>query len=213
MNGLPFLELFNQPLILFIIALLALFISIITLVTLMIISGRLSKLSKVEVVETEAPKPKPSKPSTFSSFKTEIKENEAPVPELKKMESKPPEIKPREGGLGFESIEELAITLGFDSLFFFNLQGMAIEAYKIKDEAQVAAALAEFVTALRRLGFPTETVTLKNGVQAMIVLVGKVGEMEVYALAVGKPDIEFNVDEIKQLLNLYISDIIKGGEA
>ena len=112
---------------------------------------------------------------------------------------------------GLESLEEISSTLAVDSIFLFNLAGMPIEAYNIKEEDKLAAVLADILASLRKNGFPTETISIKDGVQGYILSVTQVGEMEVYALVIGGAEMAVDIEEARQLLKDYVTSIIKRG--
>lgn len=191
------LNLFTSPLILFLIVIVAIVLAIVALASTFLVIKKLSAVTAGKSVE-QAQKP---------SEKSEAVEK----PEEEKTEGEVIRI-----AGGFESLEEFALLMGVDSAFLFSLSGMAIDSYNMKEEENVAASLAEFVLTLRKLGFPTETVTLKNGMQTIILSVQKVGDMEIYALMLGKPDLKIDIEEARQLLQTYVSDLVKGkrgGEA
>ena len=110
---------------------------------------------------------------------------------------------------GLESLEEISSTLAVNSIFLFNLAGMPIEAYNIKEEDKLAAILADILASLRKNGFPTETISIKDSVQGYILSVTQVGEMEVYALVLGGAETVLDVEEARQLLKDYVTSMIK----
>ena len=190
------LSLFTSPLILLLIVIVAIVLAIVSLASTLLVVRKLSEITAGKPVER--PKRPAEKPKTV-----EKPEEEAEGEVI------------RIAG-GFESLEEFALLMGVDSAFLFSLSGMAIDSYNMKEEENVAASLAEFVLTLRKLGFPTETVTLKNGMQTLILSVQKVGDMEIYALMLGKSDLKIDIEEARQLLQTYVSDLVKGkrgGEA
>ncbi len=191
------LSLFTSPLILLLIVIVAIVLAIVSLASTLLVVRKLSEITAGKPVER--PKRPAEKPKTVEK------------PEEEKAEGEVIRI-----AGGFESLEEFALLMGVDSAFLFSLSGMAIDSYNMKEEENVAASLAEFVLTLRKLGFPTETVTLKNGMQTLILSVQKVGDMEIYALMLGKSDLKIDIEEARQLLQTYVSDLVKGkrgGEA
>ncbi len=112
---------------------------------------------------------------------------------------------------GVESLQEIAYLLGVDTVFLFNLSGMAIESHGMKNEDEVAASLAEIIHTLNRHGFPTDNITLKDGANTTIISVKKVGDMEIYALMVGKDTP--NVEEARRLLDEYLTNLTRGGRS
>jgi len=110
---------------------------------------------------------------------------------------------------GLESLEEISSTLAVNSIFLFNLAGMPIEAYNIKEEDKLAAILADILASLRKNGFPTETISIKDSVQGYILSVTQVGEMEVYALVLGGAETALDIEEARQLLKDYVTSMIK----
>jgi len=191
------LSLFTSPLILLLIVIVAIVLAIVSLASTLLVVRKLSEITAGKPVERH--KRPAEKPKTVEK------------PEEEKAEGEVIRI-----AGGFESLEEFALLMGVDSAFLFSLSGMAIDSYNMKEEENVAASLAEFVLTLRKLGFPTETVTLKNGMQTLILSVQKVGDMEIYALMLGKSDLKIDIEEARQLLQTYVSDLVKGkrgGEA
>ncbi|MCL7403728.1 MAG: hypothetical protein LZ172_05215 [Thaumarchaeota archaeon] len=112
---------------------------------------------------------------------------------------------------GLESLEEISSTLAVNSIFLFNLAGMSIEAYNIKEEDKLAAILADILASLRKNGFPTEIIALRDSIQGYILSVTQVGEMEVFALILGGPEVAIDVEEARQLLKDYVTSMIKRG--
>ncbi len=110
---------------------------------------------------------------------------------------------------GVESLEEISSTLAVNSIFLFNLAGMSIEAYNIKEEDKLAAILADVLATLRKTGFPTDTISIKDTVQGYILSVTQVGEMEIYALILGGVETTLDIEEARLLLKDYVSSIIK----
>lgn len=140
-----------------------------------------------------------------------------PSPELPQRVSKPtPSIPPSKTATefiritsGLESLEEISSALTVNSIFLFNLTGMSIESYNVKEEEKLAAALADIVATLKKSGFPTESISIRDGVQGLILFVSQIGEMEVYALLLGGPDVSVDVGEARELLKNYVSSMIK----
>ena len=166
-------------------------LSITALISSLITVSKVAKIASRELVVEKAVEEAPEKP---------VKE---PV------EEEPAEVIKISGG--FESLEDLATLTGLDSIFLFNLSGMPIDSYNMKEEEHVAASLADFISTLEKLGFPAEVVILKNGMKALLLKVKRIGDVEVCALMIGKPEIEVRVEEVKELLQAYVSDLVKGG--
>ena len=203
MNGLT-LDMFTivtNPFVIFLILVVVLVISITALITSLLTIRRFSELvsQEVKAVERAPEKEVEQVVEKVSKEAAEVESKEAP---------KEAEVIKISGG--FESLGDLATLTGMDSIFLFNLSGLPVDSYNMKEGERVAASLADFILTLRRLGFPADTIILKNGLKALLLTVKKVGDMEVCALMVGKPEVEVNVDEIRELLQAYVSDLIKG---
>jgi hypothetical protein len=106
---------------------------------------------------------------------------------------------------GVETLEEVSLALSAQSILLFNLAGMPIEAYNVRDEDKIAAILADVLANIRRVGLPTDTVISMDGVKGNIFLVTEVGGMEVYAYVVG----DINIQEAQTLLKSYISSMTR----
>jgi hypothetical protein len=131
------------------------------------------------------PPPRPAKPAELASKKPAY-----------------PEV--RVAG-GVETLEEVSLALSAQSILLFNLAGMPIEAYNVRDEDKIAAILADVLANIRRVGLPTDTVISMDGVKGSIFLVAEVGGMEVYAYVVG----DINIQEAQTLLKSYISSMTR----
>ncbi|RLG03209.1 MAG: hypothetical protein DRN61_05195, partial [Thaumarchaeota archaeon] len=118
------------------------------------------------------------------------------------------EIKPvePEEGIGFASLEDLASMIGFKSILLFNQSGIPIESYNVSDEDRVAASVADFVSLMRKLNPNFSSMISENGQRVMLFAVGKVGEVEVFALTVGGAEIELEVEEVRDFLRAYLSE-------
>ena len=205
MNGLTLdmLTIVTNPFVMFLILVVVLIISITALITSLLTVRRFSELVSQEVKAVErAPEEEVEEAvEKVSKEAVEVESKEAP---------KETEVIKISGG--FESLGDLATLTGMDSIFLFNLSGLPVDSYNMKEGERVAASLADFILTLRRLGFPADTIILKNGLKALLLTVKKVGDMEICALMVGKPEIDVNIDEIKELLQAYVSDLVKGRE-
>ncbi len=116
-------------------------------------------------------------------------------------EAKPAEPK---GLDSFASLGELASKIGAKYLLFFNQFGVPIESYNFSEEYRVSALLAEFIPVMRRLN-PDFNLTFFDDRQKIILLsVGKVGEIETFALAVSDSGMMAKVEEIRDLLRTYL---------
>jgi len=184
----------------FLILVVVLIISITALITSLLTVRKFSELVSREVkAAEEAPERRIKGVAEEGKEAIEVKSEKAPgEAEVIKISG------------GFESLEDLATLTGMDSIFLFNLSGLPVDSYNMKEGERVAASLADFILTLRRLGFPADTIILKNGLKALLLTVKKVGDMEVCALMVGKPEVEVDVNEVKELLQAYVSDLIKG---
>jgi len=121
------------------------------------------------------------------------------------------EIKPSEEveELGFESLEELATMTGMRSILLFNLMGMSIESYNVKDEDRISASAADFISMLRGLNSSFDSLVIEDDQKVMLLSIGNVGEMEVFALAIGEPESALEVDDVRDLLRVYLSGIMR----
>ena len=205
MNGLTLdmLTIVTNPFVMFLILVVVLIISITALITSLLTVRRFSELvsQEVKAVERAPEKEVEEAVEKVSKEAVEVESKEAP---------KETEVIKISGG--FESLGDLATLTGMDSIFLFNLSGLPVDSYNMKEGERVAASLADFILTLRRLGFPADIIILKNGLKALLLTVKKVGDMEVCALMVGKPEIDVDVDEVRELLQAYVSDLIKGRE-
>ncbi len=138
-----------------------------------------------------------------------------PKPGVAKVEAKPPprpaaeglEIKPVEAGeeFGFASLEELASMLGIRSVILFNQSGIPIDSYNVGEDDRVAASVADFISLVRRFNPGFNYMVSEDDRRLMLFVVGRVGESEIYALAVGGGS-EFGVEEVRDLLRAYLSE-------
>lgn len=189
-------SLLSSPFLIFILVIVAIAFSIISLVFILTLAR---KMSRVVASIQAPPSPTPVAPATPSS---------PSVSTAKAIQKTAPTEVVRIAG-GLESLEEISTALAVNSVFLFNLAGMSIEAYNIKEEDKLAAILADIVATLRKSGFPTEIINIKDSVQGYILSVTQVGEMEVFALLLGGPDTVIDVEEARQLLKDYVTSIIK----
>ncbi|RLE71172.1 MAG: hypothetical protein DRJ45_04170 [Thermoprotei archaeon] len=193
----------TNPFVMFLILVVVLIISITALITSLLTVRKFSELVSQEVKAVERAPERGVEETVEKVGK-----------EAAKVESKeaPKETEVIKISGGFESLGDLATLTGMDSIFLFNLSGLPVDSYNMKEGERVAASLADFILTLRKLGFPADIIILKNGLKALLLTVKKVGDMEVCALMVGKPEIDVDVDEVRELLQAYVSDLIKGRE-
>jgi len=169
----------------------AIILSVVSLLVSLTTRRRLAAAAQVKEAETRAEA-------------TPVKEIEI-IPEVQPTAVSQPAVEP---------LQSLAKTLNLQSILFFNLAGLPIDHYNVKDENTVAASLAEFLHMLRRFGFPTDVINLRNGGnQAYIMMVDKLGDVEVYALTVGRAEGAAHEEEVKTLLRQALSMIIGRGES
>lgn len=183
----------SSPFLIFILVIVAIAFSIISLVFILTLARKMSRI--VTSIQTP-PSSTPVAPASPSASTAKAIQKTAPA-----------EVVRIAGGL--ESLEEISTALAVNSVFLFNLAGMSIEAYNVKEEDKLAAILADIVATLRKSGFPTEIINIKDSVQGYILSVTQVGEMEVFALLLGGPDTVIDVEEARQLLKDYVTSIIK----
>ena len=160
---------------------------------------------------------KPTQPTVSPTPPTTPTRNEAAKPEAdSKVEVKPPmrrageelEIKPVEPGegVGFASLDDLAAMIGARSILLFNQTGIPIESYNVEDEDKVAASAADFLSLMRRFDPEFSFMISEAGRRIMLFMVGKIGEIEVYALTVGDAGSELGAEEVRDLLRAYLSE-------
>jgi len=176
---------------------------VLSLISLVLVRSSIKKATpppsrRVEEAVAPAP-PKTVKPRT------------APKKEVEKV-VKPP---PRERGekakstligeeLGITSLEDLASMVGIKSILLFNEAGIPIESYNVSDEEKVAASAADFISLVRKLNPGFTSMTSENGSRVMLFSVEKVGEIEVFALAVSEAEAELGAEEIRDFLRAYL---------
>ncbi len=122
---------------------------------------------------------------------------------VESLEIKP--VKPEEG-VGFASLEELASMIGIKSVLLFNQSGIPIDSYNVSDDDRVAASVADFISLMRKFNPEFSSMISENGQRVMLFAVGKVGDAEVFALAVSGASLELGADEIRDLLRVYLSE-------
>lgn len=184
-----------SPFLVFILVTAAIALSIISLAFTLILTRKISSVvTSIKTAPSTAP------PTLAPSPKPTVKTAQKPVST---------EVVRVAGGL--ESLEEISSTLAVNSVFLFNLAGMSIEAYNIKEEDKLAAILADILATLRKSGFPTDTISIKDTVQGYILSVTQVGEMEIYALILGGAETILDIEEARLLLKDYVTSIIKKG--
>lgn len=201
MDGLleDILNVFSSPLLIFIFVVVALALSLVAIVFLIMFTKKISSIvSSISSQPAQLTPPQKTAPSTPT-----VKTAKPPVGV-----SRPStEFVKVVGGLG--SLEEVSSTLNVNSIFLFNLAGMSIESFNVKEEDKLAASLADLVATLRRNGFPTDVISIRDGIQGFILAVTKVGEMEVYALLITGVEVSVDVDEAREMLRDYVHSLIK----
>ena len=206
-----------NPLLPLTISLIALIFSIVALIYARKAAAKIPTPAPVRA-PARAPEAIPQKPVKIRSRAPERAVKEEPRVELlpppppkplPKKEVEVPEIKPKRGGvLGLESLEELASMMGMDSILIFNTLGMPIESHNVSEEDRVAASLADFISVIRKFESSFKGLSIENERRTMILMLGKVGEMELSALTVGRSELE--IEEVRDLLKIYISDVMGG---
>ena len=129
----------------------------------------------------------------------EVVENAPEIEEVESSEAGEPEV---------EESEQQAMDRKISSL----AEAAAIDSYNISegDEAKTAASMAELIHIARSLGFSTEAVILKNGIQSMIIELGKVGEMTLYGLLTGSK-LKTDTSYVRNVLQKYLENITGRG--
>jgi len=139
-----------------------------------------------------------------------VKPRVAPRKEVEKVVKPPREreekTKPTLIGeeLGITSLEDLASMVGIKSILLFNEAGIPIESYNVSDEEKVAASAADFISLVRKLNPGFTSMTSEDGSRVMLFSVERVGEIEVFALAVSEAGAELGAEEIRDFLRAYL---------
>jgi hypothetical protein len=206
MDGLPFIgELSSLILLIVVLAVVSIALSVVSL--LLVRSAARKMVSPPQPVAPGVaappalppPSPKPVMPkpgaATKATAKAEVKPAPPPPRPLESLE-----IKPAEAGeeFGFASLEEVASMLGIKSV-------IPIDSYNVGEDDRVAASVADFISLVRRLNPGFSYMVSEGDQRAMLFLVGRIGESEVYALTVGGGS-EFGVEEVRDLLRAYLSE-------
>ena len=187
---------------------------LITLI-LVIISVALSLISLIlvrsSIKKAAPPPPRKVEEVTTPTPPRTVKPQATPKKEAKKVVK--PSLKERGEGskptligeeLGITSLEDLASMVGIKSILLFNEAGIPIESYNVSDEEKVAASAADFISLMRKLNPGFTSMTSENGNRVMLLSVEKVGEIEVFALAVSEAEAELGAREIRDFLRAYL---------
>lgn len=117
------------------------------------------------------------------------------------LESKPTEfIKTAK----FTPLGELASMVGLKYLILFNQSGIPIESYNIDEEYRVSASLADFLAVVRKYNPEFSWMISGEAKKVMLLSVGKIGDTEIFAFAVGDSNVALKVEEIRDLLKVYL---------
>jgi len=203
--GLPFTgDLMSLVFILILLAIISVVLSVLSLILVRSAVRRETRFPQravaPSVVEAPAP-PKVPTPARKEVGKRAVKPSARPRAES--LEIRP--VKPEEG-LGFTSLEELASMIGVKSVLLFNQSGIPIDSYNVSDDDRVAASVADFISLMRRYDPEFSSMTSENDRKLMLFTVGKVGDAEVFALAVSGAGLELGAEEVRDLLRAYLSE-------
>jgi len=160
---------------------------------------------------------KPTQPTISPTPPTTPTRGEAAKPEAdSRVEARPPmrrageelEIKPVEPGegVGFASLDDLAVMIGAKSILLFNQTGIPIESYNVEDKDKIAASAADFLSLMKKFDPEFSFMISEASQRIMLFMVGKIGEIEVYALTVGGAGSELGAEEVRDLLRAYLSE-------
>lgn len=105
---------------------------------------------------------------------------------------------------GSSSLGELASKIGVKHLLFFNQFGVPIESYNFNEERRFSALLAEFVSTMRRLNPDFNSTFSEDGYKLILLSVDKVGEIEVFALAVCDSEMKLKAEEVRDFFRTYL---------
>ena len=215
----PILAFLFSPVFMLILALSAIILSI---AALLIARHAVKKTTFTPITSVKPPKLKPKKEKKEEAKREEkaeeqVKKEEAVFPEVAApgAEGASPSresefsIQPSEEGGEFSSLEEFAQMIGMRSILLFNIMGMPIESYNVEDESRIAASTADFISTIRGLGSDFGYLTIEDDQRTILVSVGKVGDMEVFALAIGEPESALGAEEVRDLLRMYISGLMR----
>jgi hypothetical protein len=210
MNGLPFI---NEPLLLILLTVVLAVVSIMfSIISLLLVRSAARRMASPpqpvapSIAAPLAPPPTPSRPAVSKPASAAVRTEARPTPPISKsLESL--EIKPAEAGeeFGFASLEEVASILGLKSAILLNQSGIPIDSYNVGEEDKVAASVADFISLIRRLNPRFRHMVSEGDERMMLLLIGRIGETEVYALTVGGGP-EFGVEEVRGFLRTYLSE-------
>ena len=108
------------------------------------------------------------------------------------------------------ALAEAAVLLGAEALMIFDNQGLVVETYNMAEEhgARAAASLAELISVLKGLGFPTETLIFGDGAVSFIVELRRVGDVTPYCLVMGGPKLVTDTEYAREILQEYVEGVI-----
>ncbi len=143
-----------------------------------------------------------SKELTPSKFSEDIdKQHSAEQQTGKDAEAKPAEPKK---SASFASLGELVSAIGAKQLMFFNQFGIPIESYNFNEELRVSALLAEVVFTMRKFSPNFSSTVFEDGQKIILLSIGKIGEVEVFALTMSSSEATLKMEEMRELLRTYL---------
>ena len=111
-----------------------------------------------------------------------------------------------EGPVRFASLGELASAIGAKHLILFNQYGIPIESYNVREGRGISVPLAEFVSTMRKLSPDFDSIVSGDGRKIILSSIEKIGDIEVFALAVGDSEMKVKADEVREFLKAYLSE-------
>ena len=177
--------------------------SVVAIILAVVSLAVVSSLKKALAATAAVKEKEPEQPGVVEKPREEAVEER--MPESSGVgERKIPEVKVRPNSVA--ALRELASNLNLNAILFFNLAGLPIESYNIRDASNIAASLAEFIHTLRRFGFPDDVIRVSNGVNVYILLVKRIEDLEIYALVVGSTELEMG--DLKSVLNQLLTTML-----
>ena len=178
--------------------------SVVAIILAVVSLAVVSSLKKALAATAAVKEKEPEQPGVVEKPREEAVEERMPESREVEEEKKIPEVKVSPNSVA--ALRELASNLNLNAILFFNLAGLPIESYNIRDASNIAASLAEFIHTLRRFGFPDDVIRVSNGVNVYILLVKRIEDLEIYALVVGGTELEMG--DLKSVLNQLLTTML-----
>ena len=118
------------------------------------------------------------------------------------------EVKPAEPErlAKFASLEELVSAIGAKHLILFNQYGIPIESYNVREGREISISLADFISTMRKLSPDFDSMISWDGRKVVLSSIGKVGDIEVFALALSDSEMKVKADEVREFIKTYLSE-------